>query len=164
MIKMRKISMITIIAGLTVAISGCSFLGLTPDVSEYIDPAQESVQDNAELASYIEEVKPVLEAFYTDGRELISAGVKGNEVNVEINLGESPSPYDDFEKLMVYETTRVTHSILNYRDNPSISEIYRINLNFIGQKTVTLYGKQAVESEGRLDFEAKTILDAVKRK
>ena len=156
--------MITIIAGLSVAISGCSYFGLTPDVSEYIDPAQESVQDNAELASYIEEVKPVLEAFYTDGRTLSSIGVKGNEVNVEIDLGESPSPYDDFEKLMVYETTRVTHSILNYRDNPSISEIYRINLDFTGQKTVTLYGKQAVESEGSLDFEAKTILDAVKRK
>lgn len=156
--------MMTIIAGLTVAISGCSFLGLTPDVSEYIDPAQESTADNEELASYIEEVKPVLEAFYTDGRSLDSVGVKGNEVNVEISLGESPSPYDDFEKLMVYETTRVTHSILNYRDKPSISEIYRINLNFTGQKTVVLYGKQVVESEGTLDFEAKTILDAVKRK
>ncbi len=93
--------MITIIAGLTVAISGCSYFGLTPDISEYIDPAQESVQDNEALASYIEEVKPVLEAYYTDGRTLKSAGVKGNEVNVEIDLGDSPDPYEDFEKLMV---------------------------------------------------------------
>ncbi|WP_312650837.1 hypothetical protein [Proteiniclasticum sp.] len=161
---MRKISMITIIAGLTVAISGCSYFGLTPDISEYVDPAQDSVQDNEELASYIEEVKPVLEAYYTDGRTLSSIGVKGNEVNVEIDLGDSSDPYDDFEKLMVYETTRVTHSILNYRDNPSISEIYRINLNFTGRKTVTLYGAQAVESEGTRDFDAQTILDAVKRK
>ena len=156
--------MITIIAGLTVAISGCSYFGLTPDISEYIDPSQESVQDNEALASYIEEVKPVLEAYYTDGRTLKSAGVKGNEVNVEIDLGDSPDPYEDFEKLMVYETTRVSHSILNYRDNPSISQIYRINLIFTGQKTVTLYGAQAVENEGNLDFEAQTILDAVKRK
>ena len=64
---------------------------------------------------------------------------------------------------MVYETTRVTHSILNYRDYEAIKDIYKINIKFTDQKTVSLYGKQAVEAEEFLDFDAVTILNAVKR-
>ena len=161
--KVKKLLMTTMIVGLSVAVSGCSLLGKTPDVSEYIDPAQESAADNEGLISYMEEVRPVLEMFYTEGKSLVEAGVKGNEINVEINLGDDPSPYDDFEKLMVYETTRVTHSILNYRDYEAIKDIYKINIKFTDQKTVSLYGKQAVEAEEFLDFDAVTILNAVKR-
>ena len=161
--KVKKLLMTTMIVGLSVAVSGCSLLGKTPDVSEYIDPAQESAADNEGLISYMEEVRPVLEMFYTEGKSLVEAGVKGNEINVEINLGDDPNPYEDFEKLMVYETTRVTHSILNYRDYEAIKDIYKINIKFTDQKTVSLYGKQAVEAEEFLDFDAVTILNAVKR-
>ena len=161
--KIKKLFMTTIIAGLAVTVSGCALLGKAPDVSEYIDPAQESAADNEGLISYMEELMPVLEAFYSEGKSLVEAGVKGNEINVEINLGEDPSPYEDFEKLMVYETTRVTHSILNYRDYEAIKDIYKINIKFTDQKTVSLYGKQAVEAEESLDFDAVTILNAVKR-
>ncbi|MFH5834674.1 hypothetical protein ACHAL6_01195 [Proteiniclasticum sp. C24MP] len=161
--KIKKLFMTTLIAGLAVAVSGCSLLGVTPDVSEYIDPAQESAADNEELRSYLEELRPVLEAFYGEGKALKEASVKGNEIILEIDLGNDPSPYEDFEKLMVYETTRVTHSILNYRDYEEIREIYKITISYTGQKNVTLYGKQAVETEQSYDFDAKTILDAVKR-
>lgn len=161
--RIKKVLMTTLLAGLAVMVSGCSLLGVTPDVSEYIDPAQESAEDNEGLIRYLEEVKPVLEAFYGEGKSLAEATVKGNEINLEIDLGADPSPYEDFRELMVYETTRVTHSILNYRDHEAIREIYRINISYTGQKTVTLYGKQAQETEGSMDFDSETILNAVKR-
>lgn len=161
--KIKKLFMTTIIAGLAIAVSGCALLGKTPDVTEYIDPAQESAVDNEGLITYMEEVRPVLEMFYSEGKALVAAGVKGNEINVEIDLGDDPSPYEDFEKLMVYETTRVTHSILNYRDHEATKDIYKISIKFVDQKTVSLYGKQAVEAEEFLDFDAVTILNAVKR-
>lgn len=161
--RIKNLFMTTLLAGLAVMVSGCSLLGVTPDVSEYIDPAQESAADNEDLRSYLEEVRPVLEAFYSEGKALKEASVKGNEIILEIDLGEDPAPYEDFEKLMVYETTRVTHSILNYRDYEEVRDIYKITISYTGQKTVTLYGAQAVETEESYDFDAKTILDAVKR-
>lgn len=159
----RKIVMVLMAAALTVFMAGCDLLGVTPDITEYVETAQDSASDNEELKVYLEELKPVLEAFYKDGRTLKDASVKGNEINLEIDLGDTAAPYKNFEELMVYETTRVTHSILNYRDYEVVNAIYRINLNFTGRKTVTLYGKQAVDNEGILDFDARTILDAVKR-
>lgn len=159
----RKIVMVLTAAALTVFMAGCDLLGVTPDITEYVETAQESASDNEELKAYMEELRPVLDAFYAEGRTLKEAAVRGNEINLEIDLGESSTPYKSFEELMVYETTRVTHSILNYRDYEVVNSIYRINLNFTGRKTVTLYGKQAAEKEGILDFDARTILDAVKR-
>ncbi|HSR03350.1 MAG TPA: hypothetical protein VLM88_02020, partial [Proteiniclasticum sp.] len=90
--KIKTLFMTTIIAGLAVTVSGCALLGKTPDVSEYIDPTQETAVDNEGLMNYMEELMPVLEAFYSEGKSLVEAGVKGNEINVEINLGEDPSP------------------------------------------------------------------------
>lgn len=159
----RKIVTVLTAAALTVFMAGCDLLGVTPDITEYVETAQESASDNEELKAYMEELRPVLDAFYDEGRTLKEAAVRGNEINLEIDLGESSTPYKNFEELMVYETTRVTHSILNYRDYEVVNSIYRINLNFTGRKTVTLYWKQAAEKEGVLDFDARTILDAVKR-
>lgn len=155
--------MAILIVGLAATMSGCSLLGVIPDVSEYIDPVQESALDNEELISYLEEVRPVLEAFYGEAESLKGMDVKGNEINVEIDLGSEPNPYEDMQKLMVYETTRVTHSILNYRDYEVIQDIYKINIKFTGQKTVSLYGKQAEKTEESFEFDSKIILDAVKR-
>ena len=165
MIKTTKLVsavLITVLA--TVFTTGCDYLGINSDVSEYVETVQETAADNEELKVYIEELRPILSEFYKDGKTLNSLEVKGNEINIEIDLGASKEPYESFQDLMVYETTRITHSIYTYRStNEVISEIYRININFLNQKVVTLYGKQATEVNGYKEFSSKTVLDAVKR-
>lgn len=165
MIKTTKLVsavLVTVLA--TVFTSGCDYLGIKSDVSEYVETVQETAADNEELKVYIEELRPILSEFYKDGKTLNSLEVKGNEINIEIDLGASKEPYESFQDLMVYETTRLTHSIYTYRStNEVIHDIYRININFLNQKVVTLYGKQATEVNGYKEFNSKTVLDAVKR-
>ena len=165
MIKTTKLVsavLVTVLA--TVFTSGCDYLGIKSDVSEYVETVQETAADNEELKVYIEELRPILSEFYKDGKTLNSLEVKGNEINIEIDLGASKEPYESFQDLMVYETTRLTHSIYTYRStNEVIHDIYRININFLNQKVVTLYGKQATEVNGYKEFNSKPVLDAVTR-
>jgi len=160
--KLVSAVLITVLA--TVFTTGCDYLGIKSDVSEYVETVQETAADNEELKVYIEELRPIISEFYKDGKTLNSLEVKGNEINIEIDLGTSMEPYKSFKDVMVYETTRLTHSIYTYRStNEVINEIYRININFLNQKVVTLYGKQATEVNGYKEFSSKTVLDAVKR-
>ncbi|NLC65988.1 MAG: hypothetical protein GX752_03470 [Clostridium sp.] len=161
--SIKKISLFLIsILSLSIVLSGCSYLEDTGN-EEYIETAQESAPDNEDLKEYIEHLKPVIEKLYEDKGELKSIGVKGNSVLVEVDLGESPEPYDDFKNLMVYETTRITSAIYSYReDNPVLDEIYKVSIDFTNQKNITLYGKQREEIDGKKEFSSGTILNAVK--
>jgi len=160
--KLVSAVLVTVLA--TVFTSGCDYLGIKSDVGEYVETVQETAADNVELKAYIEELRPILNEFYKDGKTLNSLEVKGNEINIEVDLGTSMEPYKSFQDLMIYETTRLTHSIYTYRStNKVIDEIYRININFLNQKVVTLYGKQATEVNGVKEFNSKTVLEAVKR-
>ena len=165
LIKITKlVSAVLVIVLATVFTAGCDYLGIKTNVSEYVETVQETAADNEELKTYVEELRPILVEFYKDGKTLNSLEVKGNEINIEIDLGTSKEPYDSFQDLMIYETTRLTHSIYTYRSTSEvIGEIYRININFLNQKVVTLYGKQATDVNGVKEFSSKTILEAVKR-
>lgn len=165
MIKTSKFAIVFLVAALAgTFMTGCGYLGITPDISEYVETAQEIIPDNESLKAYVEELKPLFGEYYKDGKTLNKLEVKGNEINVEIDLGSSTEPFDSFQELMVYETTRVTHSIFNYRKSyEAINEIYRINISFTNRKVVTLYGKQASDVNGMKEFDSKTILDAVRR-
>ena len=155
--------MILAIVAMPVVLSGCALFGVVPGVQEYVETAQEGVTDNENLAQYVEELKPMVSTFYTEGRSLDDMVVKGNDIQVKINLGEESSPYDSMKDLMVYETTRVSHAVMTYRDYDFIDEIYRIIIDFAGEKQVVLYENQTVENAGVKDFTPETILNAVKR-
>lgn len=146
-----------------VVLSGCSFFGVVPGVEEYVETAQEGAADNEELKAYVEELRPVISSFYTEKRSLEDLSVKGNEIHAKINLGEESSPYESKKDLMVYETTRVSHTIMTYRDYEVIGDLYKIVIDYTGDKEVVLYTEQVVEKDGVEDFTPETILNAVKR-
>ena len=165
LIKTSKFAIVFLVAALAgTFMTGCDYLGITPDISEYVETTQETIPDNESLKAYVEELKPLFGEYYKDGKTLSKLEVKGNAINVEIDLGSSTEPYGSFQELMVYETTRVSHSIYNYRKSyEAINDIYRINISFVGQKVVTLYGKQVSDMNGMKEFDSKTILDALRR-
>lgn len=161
--NLKKISLFLIsILSLSLVFSGCSYLENTGN-DEYIETAQENAPDNEELKEYIEKLKPVMEKLYENRGELKNISVEGNSVLVEVDLGASPEPYEDFQNLMVYETTRITSAIYSYReDNPVLDEIYKVSIDFTNQKNVTLYGKQREEVDGKKEFTSGSVLNAVK--
>ncbi len=161
--SMIKSAIIVMLMVTPVVLSGCSFFGMVPSVDEYIETAQEGMADNEELMAYVEELKPVISIFYGEGRSLEDIKVQGNEIHVKVNLGEDTSPYDSVKDLMVYETTRISHTIMTYRDYEVINDLYKIVIGFTNEKEVVLYKAQAAENEGVLDFTPETILNAVKR-
>lgn len=164
---MKKIGKLTgqlLVAVMAVGMAGCQYLGVPKDISGYVETAQEGAADNEELKTYLEGVRPVLEAFYAEKGKLETAEVKGNEIRITVDPGTSPDPYKSFEDLLVFETTRITHSIYNYRpDHAALKGLYRIVISFTGQKTVTLYDGQSTTINGAKGFDAATVLDAVRR-
>ncbi len=161
--KIMKNVMILAFVAMPVVFSGCALFGMVPGVEEYVETAQEGIADNENLKGYVEELKPLVSSFYKEDRSLEDMQVKGNEIHVKINLGEDSSPYDTMKDLMVYETTRVSHAVMTYRDYDFINELYRIVIDFTNEKEVVLFKNQAVEKEGVMDFTPDTILNAVKR-
>ncbi|NLB20012.1 MAG: hypothetical protein GX829_04075 [Clostridium sp.] len=161
--SMIKSMIIVMLMTTQVVLSGCAFFGMVPGVDEYVETAQEGVADNEELIAYVEELKPVISIFYGEGRSLEDIKVQGNEIHVKVNLGEDTSPYESAKDLMVYETTRISHTIMTYRDYEVIDDMYKIVIGFTDEKEVVLYKDQAVENEGVSDFTPETILNAVKR-
>lgn len=161
--KTMKRVMILALMAMPIVFSGCSILGIVPGVEEYVETAQEGIADNDDLKSYVDELNPLITTFYKDGKSLEEMKVQGNEIYLKINLGEDSSPYDNMKDLMVYETTRVSHAIMTYRDYEVINDLYKINLDFTNQKEVVLYKAQAIDTDGVLDFTPETILNAVKR-
>ncbi len=158
----KNIMVITLIA-MPILFSGCALFGVVPSVDEYVETMQEGVADNEALKAYVEELRPVISSFYKEGRSLEDMQVKGNDIHVKINLGETTSPYGSVKDLMVYETTRVSHAVMTYRKYEVIEELYKIVLDFTNEKEVILYKNQAVEKEGIKEFTPETILNAVKR-
>lgn len=161
--SMMKSVLIIMLMVTPVVLSGCAFFGIVPSVDEYVETAQEGVPDNEGLKAYVEELKPVIAMFYGEKRSLEDISVKGNEIHVKIDLGESFAPYDSARDLMVYETTRISHTIMTYRDYDVIDDLYKIVIGFANEKEVVLYTKQAVEQDEVVDFRPETILNAVKR-
>lgn len=145
-------------------LSGCAAVPKAEDPSIYLDPAQENAADKEEVVAYAEEVKPLIESFYEEGKGLKNLTAKGNALFIEVDLSEVPGDYDKLEDQMVFESTRITHGILNYRPYEFIKELYKISITFTGGKTLDFYGKQMVDNEGELSFKAETIVGAVKRK
>lgn len=147
-------------------LSGCQMGSSYPDLSVYIDETQENAPDNAELAAYMEELEPVLAGFYQEQQEhrLDSVAVKGNEIRLVVDLGGHSAPYGTMEERMLYEVSRLTHSILTFqKDLEALKDLYRITIRFEGEKTVVLYGAMTVDVEGTRQFRSRDILDAVKR-
>ncbi|HBT19761.1 MAG TPA: hypothetical protein DEA52_06860 [Clostridiaceae bacterium] len=163
---MKKINTFFSIMMATVLVlfmTGCT-LGNGEDLSSYMDPVEENREDKVALMEYVEELRPLLESYYEGTGALKSFQGKGNEILMEIDLQELTSAYEKVEEHMIYEATRITHGILNYRPWSVATEIYRISITFTGEKTVVFYGGQMKEKEGDFYFSAETILQAVKRK
>lgn len=161
--NMKKVSVFLIaLMSFSIILTGCSYLEDTGN-EEYIEESQENAPDNEELIEYIEKLKPVIEIFYEGDNELKDLSVSGNSVYILVNVGKSPEPFKDFKDLMIYETTRITNAIYSYReDNPVLTDIYKISVDFEDQKKIILYGKQTVEVDGNREFKSQTILNAVK--
>lgn len=145
-------------------LSGCTSVPKAEDPSVYLDPAQENAADKEEVVAYAEEVKPLIESFYEEGKGLKNLSAKGNALFVEVDLSEVPGEYDKVEDQMIFESTRITHGLLNYRPYEFIKDLYKISITFTGGKTLDFYGKQMVGNEGELSFKAETIVAEVKRK
>lgn len=163
--KKRSIK-VGLVMGLSIMalLSGCASVPKAEDPSVYLDPVQENAADKEEVVAYAEELRPLIESYYEEGKGLKNLAAKGNTLMVEVDLSEVPGEYNKVEEQMIFESTRITHGILNYRPYEFVRDLYKISISFTGKKTLNFYGKQIEENEGELFFKAETIVGEVNRK